>query len=363
MPPEDLKGRLARARAAMAERDLPALLLTQIDNVHWISGFTGSSAQVLLTAEAALIATDSRYTEQARSECPSLELVSLASSSPDAIVAVLGTLPVGRLGFEASSVSVRMHGTLREQIPGAIELIATDRLVEGLRLVKGVDEVARIEVACGVVDRAFERIVPEIRPGATERDVMLALEWHMRRDESADVSFDTIVASGPRSALPHGRPSERVLAAGDMVTLDYGARVAGYCSDITRTVSLGRAGREEREVYHVVLDAMNRAIAAMRPGVSGRDVDAVARDHISQAGYGDFFGHGLGHSLGRAVHDGPGLAPRSGITLAPGMVMTVEPGIYLPGRFGVRIEQDVLVTEDGARVLTHSPSHLMELPA
>lgn len=363
MPPEDLKGRLARARAAMAELDLPALLLTQIDNVHWISGFTGSAAQVLLTAEAARIATDSRYTEQVRSECPSLDLVPLASSSPDAIVALLSTLSVGRLGFEAGSVSVRMHNTLREQVPGAIELVATDRLVEDLRLVKGADEVARIELACGVVDRAFERILSEIHPGVTERDVMLALEWHMRRDERAEVAFDTIVASGPRSALPHGRASERVLAAGDMVTLDFGARVAGYCSDITRTVSLGRAGSEQREVYHVVLEAMNRAVAAMRPGVSGRDVDAVARDHISQAGYGSFFGHGLGHSLGRAVHDGPGLAPRSGITLAPGMVMTVEPGIYLPGRFGVRIEQDVLVTEDGARVLTHSPSQLIELPA
>jgi Xaa-Pro aminopeptidase len=228
-------------------------------------------------------------------------------------------------------------------------------------MVKDSEEIACIEAACAAADRAFEYILPFLKPGAIERDVMLELEWYLRKDEGTEIAFDTIVASGPRSALPHGRASLRAMQKGDFVTLDFGARLNQYCSDITRTIVLGEPTDEQRKVYQTVLDALHKGIEAIRPHIAGKDVDAVAREFIREAGYGDYFGHGLGHSLGRNVHDGPSLSPSSEVTLSPGMVTTVEPGIYIPGWGGVRIEQDVLVTESTPRILTHSPTHLLAL--
>jgi len=346
----------------MAEQDLPALLVTQMDNVRWISGFSGSHGVVLLTQDAAIFATDSRYVTQAAVECPDFRQERLATSGPEEVTGLLEKLSVPRVGFEAGHLTYRMHEVYREKMPAGIELVPTNRLIEDLRMVKDEEEIARIEVACGLADRAFDYILPFIKPGAVERDVMLELEWFLRKECRADIAFDTIVASGPRSALPHGRAAERVMQAGDFVTLDFGARVDGYCSDITRTVVLSPPTDEQRKVYQTVHDALYKAIEGIRPGAMGKDVDAIAREHIKAAGYGDYFGHGLGHSLGRAVHDGPGFSTTSEVTLAPGMILTVEPGIYIPDWGGVRIEHDVLVTETGARVLTQSTTDLLILP-
>jgi Xaa-Pro aminopeptidase len=354
--------RVAQTRQEMDTRGLPALLVTDRTNVGWLSGFTGSSGFVLLTDRTAVFATDSRYMTQAAYECPGFVLHQLASSAPEEVVAVLLEANAARIAVEADSMTVATHSGLSERLTGQAELVATSRLVADLRMAKDPDEVAIVERACAAVDETFEHIRGFIVPGATEREVMLELEWHMRRHHRAEVAFDSIVASGERSALPHGRASERILQPGDLVTLDYGARIEGYCSDITRTVVLGRASPKQREVYDVVVAALARAIEGVRPGAAGAEVDALARDLIREAGYGEFFGHGLGHSLGRDVHDGPGLAPTSKITLAEGMVLTVEPGIYIPEWGGVRVEQDVVVTQGGCRLLTHATTDLMELP-
>lgn len=355
------QARIQALRARLAELELDALLVSQIHNVRWLSGFTGSTAVVIVTSDRAILATDSRYTTQATAQCPDLDVVQLGSSAPDETVKMITGLAARRIGFEAATVSFHLYQQYHSAVGEAVALVPTDGLVERLRLCKDAAEVACIRRAVDVVDRAFECIVPHIGPGVTERQVMLRLERFMREDCSAEIAFDTIVASGPRSALPHGKASGRTIEAGDFVTMDYGAVVDGYCSDITRTVVVGPATDRQAEVYSTVKRAMELAIEAIHPGAEGRAIDAIARDHIAAAGFGAYFGHGLGHSIGLVVHDGPGFSPRSELVLAPGMTLTVEPGIYLPDWGGVRIEQDVLITETGAEVLTQGPTHLIEL--
>jgi len=353
--------RVERARAAMERAGLPALLITRIENVGWLTGFTGTNGFVLLTADRAVFATDSRYTQQAAQQCPGFEQTLLATSAAEEITEVLAKAGVPRIGFEAAHLTVDLHRKYREKLPAAIELVPTTGLIDDLRMVKDPGEIALLEEACALTDRAFQHILLFLKPGAVERDIALELEWHIRRDLGAENAFDIIVASGPRSALPHGKASDRALRQGDLVTLDFGARVGGYCADITRTVVIGRATDEQKKVHGIVLDALARAIESIRPGAAGRDVDAVARTLIRDAGYGDYFGHGLGHSLGRTVHDGQAFSVRSEVTLAERMVVTVEPGIYIPEWGGVRVEDDVLVEAGGARVLTRSPRDLLEL--
>lgn len=345
----------------MTDVDLPALLLTDITNVAWLSGFTGSSGFVLVSQDRAVFATDSRYAEQARSECDGLELVTLRSSAPDEIAEVLKGCDAHRIGFEASRVSVHLHGAYADALGDGATLQPTDSLVDQLRLVKDAGELHSIESACHIADRAIDHLVPLICPGVSERDLMLELEWFIRRTCGAEVAFPSIVLTGRRTALPHGRPGPQAVAHGDLVLLDFGARVDGYCSDITRTFVVGKADDEQRLIYGVVREALERSVDAIAAGVAGKDVDAVARQHIADAGYGDYFGHGLGHSIGLAVHDGPTLSARSTTVLAAGMVTTVEPGIYLPDLGGVRIEQDVLVGAEGPRVLTRASTDLIEL--
>jgi Xaa-Pro aminopeptidase len=351
--------RIANARRKMAEAQIPALLVSQMDNVRWMTGFTGSNGFVMLTADTALFATDSRYIVQAAKECIGFEFKLLETSAPEEITAILAESGHPRIGFESSSVNYALYQSYREKLDDKIELVPVKRLVDDLRMVKDAGEIELIQEACHIADKVFDFILPQIKPGVTERELMLEMEWHIRKDCGAEVAFDTIVASGPRSALPHGKAADRVLTKGDFVTFDFGARVNGYCSDITRTVLLGEPTDEQLKVYQTVLDAENKTIEGLVPGAAGKDVDAIARSYIEDAGYGDYFGHGAGHSLGRAVHDGPGLSIKSEVTIAAGMVITVEPGIYIPDWGGVRIEDDVLVTEDGPRVLTHSPKRLM----
>src|SRR5258706_1647063 len=339
--------RVAKAREKMAEAKLSALIVSQRDNVGWLTGFTGSSGYVLLTADNAQFATDSRYTFQAATECLGFELKHLETSAPEEITALLVELGQLKIGFESSSVNYALYESYRESLDAKIKLVPVKRLVDDLRMVKDAGEIELINEACHIADKVFDFILPQIKPGVKERDLMLDMEWHIRKECGGEVAFDTIVASGPRSALPHGKASDRVLAKGDFVTFDFGARVNGYCSDITRTVLLGEPTEEQLKVYQTVLDAENMTLDGLVPGASGKDVDAIARNFIKDAGYGDYFGHGAGPRLGRAVHDGPGLSVKSEVTIAAGMVITVEPGIYIPDWGGVRIEDDVLVTEDG----------------
>ena len=234
-------------------------------------------------------------------------------------------------------------------------------MIEKLRMIKTDDEIRTIRRAAEIADEAFSHILTFIKPGVTELEVSNELEFFMRRLGASESSFDTIVASGKRSALPHGVATGKTIENGDMVTLDFGALYDGYVSDITRTVAVGEPTEELKKIYHIVLEAQMRACSALKPGMTGKEADAVARDYIKDHGYGEAFGHSTGHGIGLEVHEGPGLSFRSDTVLKPGMVVTVEPGIYVPGLGGVRIEDDVLITEDGCELLTSSPKELIIL--
>lgn len=334
-----------------------ALLLTDTGNLGYVSGFTGSTAQALITPDEALFITDSRYTLRAMAECKGFQIVETPSGSGgygEALQNVLKERPgLRRLGFEAGHVTVAQWEAFQKLAPD-IAWVGTTDVVGTLRLVKDDGEVEKIRRAIAVAEAAFESVKPLLQPSTREQDFAIELEFAMRRGGAEGVAFDTIVASGALGAHPHHHAGPRPLAAGDFVTIDWGATVDGYNSDITRTVAIGRVSEKQREVYAVVLEAQRRAIAAVRPGKTGKEIDAVARDFIAEKGYGDAFGHGLGHSLGRSVHDGQGFSPRADtLILQPGMVLTVEPGIYLENWGGVRVEEDILVTENGCEILTH----------
>ncbi len=350
-------------RAFQALDNAPdALLLTDIGSLGYVSGFTGSTAQAVITPDEALFITDSRYTLRALAECKGFEVVETPAGSGgygEALQNVLKERPaVHRLGFEAGHVTVAQWEAFKALMPET-EWVNTKDVVSTLRLVKDAGEVETIRRAIAVAEAAFESVKHLLRPGTRERDFAIELEFAMRRGGAEGVAFDTIVASGTLGAHPHHHAGVRPLAPGDFVTIDWGAAVDGYNSDITRTVAIGQVTDKQREVYAVVLEAQKRAIAAVKPGKTGKEIDAVARDFITEKGYGEAFGHGLGHSLGRSVHDGPGFSARAeSLVLAPGMVMTVEPGIYLENWGGVRVEEDILVTEDGCEILTHLPNGL-----
>ncbi len=356
--------RIKALRDARAAHDpaCDALLLTDIGNVGYLSGFTGSTAQVVVTPTEALFITDARYTLRAQSECAGFEIVQTPAGSGgygDALKAVLEARPeIKSLGFEADTVTVSQFEKLQALLPG-LTWVPTSGSVETLRLVKDANEVALIQNAITVAETAMERIKPLLVPGTREQDFALELEFAMRKLGASGAAFDTIVASGTNGAHPHHHAGPRPFVPGDFVTIDWGAAVNGYNSDITRTYAIGAVTDKQREVYEIVLEAQRLAIAAIRPGKTGKEIDAVARDYITAQGCGDAFGHSLGHSLGRSVHDGPGFSVRSDtLILAPGMVMTVEPGIYLEGWGGLRLEEDILVTEDGCEILTHLPNAL-----
>jgi Xaa-Pro aminopeptidase len=357
-----MSDRVGKLRGLLRERELPAMLVTDMENIRYLSGFTGSNAAVVVTGSEARFITDSRYTVQAGKECPGFTIRTCASSAgmADTVAEQLQEMGLTRLGFEADHLTVAAFEKWREKLP-EIEWLPAEGVVEALRMVKDAEELKRIREAAALADRTFEHILPYLKPGASERDIAIEIEYFMKRAGAEKEAFDTIVASGARSAMPHGRASEKLLEAGDFVTMDFGARLHGYHSDLTRTVVIGKATERQREIYETVREAQETGLKAIRAGVTGKDADAAARAVIEAKGFGENFGHGLGHGLGRTVHDGGSLSPRSETTLAAGMVMTVEPGIYLDGWGGVRIEDDVVVTENGCEVLTRSTKELLEL--
>lgn len=356
--------RIERLRARMDEPFLEAFLITSRPNVRYLSGFTGSAGAVLIGRDFTVLLTDKRYTLRAQKEAPGFEVIVPDNPDDDILKTQLETRGLRKVGFEANNVTVKTLEGWREKYGElGVEWIPTSGVVEELRLVKDAEEIAFIREACGIADAAFNHIRLFMQPETVEMDVAMELEFFMRRQGARRPAFESIVASGENSAMPHAETSERRFRPGDFVTLDFGAEVNGYCSDITRTVVIGKATEEQRRIYQTVLEAQRRAIEAIKPGVKGCDVDAIARQVIADAGYGDYFTHSLGHSIGLSVHDGMGFAQKSEIVLEPGMVFTVEPGIYIEGFGGVRIEDDVLVTEEGVEVLTHAPKDLMEFPS
>lgn len=356
--------RVAQLRARLAQENLPGILLLKPDDVGYLSGFSGSTAALLISPERSIFITDSRYTIQAREECPGFEIAITSGGSgayDTTIEEQARSLGAAELAVEAEYLTLKRFSQLAEKLQG-ITLKPVDDLVAPLRWVKDAEEIEAIRAACAIVDQAFEAILPVLRSGITEREAAAELEYRMKKLGSEKAAFDTIVASGWRSALPHARPSDKPLEAGDLVTLDFGARVNGYVSDLTRTVVLGPATERQREVYGVVLEAQLAAIAAVRAGAEGNAVDAVARDIIKARGFGEYFGHGLGHGIGRICHDHQALSQTSTVKLQAGMAVTIEPGVYIEGWGGIRIEDDVLVQETGGEILTHAPKRLIELP-
>lgn len=362
LPAMAVAGRLDRLRAAMTGVD--ALLVTKLVNIRYLTGFTGSAAMLLVMVDGACFVTDGRYRDQSRDQLNAAGVDAAIVVGPtqaeqrDALAAAANAAGVARLGLEAESVSWAAHDVFASAF-APVELIATDGLVEGLRIAKEPGEVARIRAACAIADDALTEMLPRLRESPTEREFALGLEFAMRERGASAVSFDPIVAAGPNGARPHARPSDRRIEAGELVVIDFGCIVDGYCSDMTRTVSVGEPDAEARRVWETVLDAQRLGCAAVAVDVECAAVDAASRDVIVAAGWGDAFIHGTGHGVGLEIHESPRVASSATGTLAPGHVVTVEPGVYLPDLGGVRIEDTLVVTADGPVALTEFPKHLV----
>jgi Xaa-Pro aminopeptidase len=349
-----------RALAArLDELSIDALLITRLLHTRYLTGFTGSNGQVLVRPDDALFMTDGRYTEQSRREVPDLERHTYTNPLREELPALLGNIP--RLGFEADEMTVAARDRLADALGDGVELVATTDVVEPLRAVKDDDERAAIRMAQAITDAAFDVILDRFFVGVTEQQVARQLEIAMR-DEGADgLAFDSIVAFGENAAEPHHEPTRRTLEDGDIIKLDFGALAAGYHADMTRTVAFGSPPTELKKVHDIVRAAQQAGIDAVRAGVTGSAVDAVSREVIDDAGYGDAFVHSLGHGVGLEIHEAPSLGRKQDDPLPAGAVVTVEPGIYLPGLGGVRIEDMVEVNAQGCVVVGTSNRDLIEL--
>ncbi|NLJ80392.1 MAG: aminopeptidase P family protein [Firmicutes bacterium] len=318
-------------------------------NRRYLTGFTGSAGFVWITQDEQALLTDFRYIEQAKAQCPGWKIIKI-----DNFEDILGTMVeekgIKSVAFEGDHITVHQLEKWKEKVP--VEFKSVTGWVQELRMVKNKDEIIAISRAAEIGDEAFAEILGSIRSGMSEKEAALELEFAMRRLGADGMSFDPIVASGPNSALPHARPSERIFSYGDFVVFDFGCIVDGYCSDMTRTVVIGEPDEKHILIYDLVLQAQMKSLAEIAPGKTGMEIDAIARDIISDGGYGRYFGHGLGHGVGLEIHERPRLSKTDDTVLEAGMVVTVEPGIYLPDFGGVRIEDLVLVTENGFQVLT-----------
>ncbi|MBY6035539.1 Xaa-Pro peptidase family protein [Fictibacillus nanhaiensis] len=354
--------RIERARELFDTFDIDAMLVTSSSNRFYLSGFTGSSGVLLLTKQEAILVTDFRYKGQAAEQAVGYRVVMHTSPIPAEVAKLTKELSIKKLGFEQDNVTFSTYRTYDNQLKSAdAELVPVTGLVEKLRLIKDASEIKIVKDAASIADAAFSHIIEYIRPGLTEREVSNELEFFMRKNGATSSSFDIIVASGYRSALPHGVASDKIIESGELVTLDFGAHYKGYCSDITRTVAIGKVSDELKKIYQIVYDAQMLGMNGIKPGMTGKEADALTRDYIASQGYGDHFGHSTGHGIGLDVHEGPALSFKSDTVLEPGMLVTVEPGIYVSGLGGVRIEDDALITEEGNESLTHSTKSLLTI--
>lgn len=357
LPPMEVAARVDRLRPAVADAGCDALLVTNLTNIRYLTGFTGSAGLLLVRPDDLVFVSDGRYGQQAADQ--------LAAAGVDARIEITGTgqrellqgeaAGVARLGLEAAAVTWAQQRRYTEEWFPEAELVPTEGLVEALRIVKDAGEVARIEAAAHIADAALADVRTLLLEGPTEAEFGLALDSAIRRFGAEGTSFETIVASGPNGAKPHHRPGSRRIEPGDLVVLDFGALVDGYCSDMTRTVMVGEPSPTQARMLEVVTASQQAGLEAVRAGVATADVDAACRAVIADAGWGDAFLHGTGHGVGLDIHEDPRVAATATATLAPGHVVTVEPGVYLPDHGGVRVEDTVVVTDEGCRRLTLAP--------
>ncbi|MCK8825296.1 M24 family metallopeptidase [Fuchsiella alkaliacetigena] len=355
-----MKERVIKLRKKISEIDIDGIMINNPNNTYYLSGFTGTAATLLITDTEKVLITDFRYQEQALNQTTNYRVVEHGQPKIKTLKEELKRLEVKKLGFEAKELSYQQYSYCQKKL-AAIELVATKDLVKEIRLIKDAQELLAIEKAVELADQAFEHILDYIKPGVKEKELSLELEYFMKKQGASDKAFDFIVASGQRGALPHGVASDKELVAGELVTFDLGCTYDNYNSDFTRTVVLGEPTARQKEIYDLVLTAQLEALAVIGPSKSGAEVDSIAREIIAKQGYGDNFGHSLGHGVGLEVHEGPRLAKGVAKKLKTGMVVTVEPGIYVQQWGGVRIEDIVVITEEGARILTQSTKELLQI--
>lgn len=351
--------KIEKLRAALSTNNLDAIIITNPYNRRYITDFTGTAGVAIISMNDTRFITDFRYTEQANEQATEFKIVEHKKSIIEEISNQLNDLNVSRVGFEKDHMTYATYELYKKTIDK--ELIPVSGIVEKLRLIKTSEEISILKAAAKIADDAFEHIQSYIKPGEKEIDVSNELEFFMRKQGATSSSFDIIVASGYRSALPHGVASDKKIENGELVTLDFGALYQGYCSDTTRTVAVGEISDELKTIYNTVLTAQLKGVEGIKPGITGVQADALTRDYITEKGYGKYFGHSTGHGIGLEVHEGPGLSYKSETTLEAGMVVTVEPGIYIQNVGGCRIEDDVLVTESGYERLTHASKELIQL--
>lgn len=350
--------RLIALRNLIKEKNLEAFVIYKAVNVTYITGFTGDDSAALITPDAAIFITDSRYTEQSQSEVQDFEVIEHKNGIKEVIKEYVDRLNIKKLAFE-ETLPFGQYKSLKEFL--GIELVSQENIVESLRIIKDEKEIENIKKAQNITDKTFNYILGFIKPGIKEKEVAIEMEYFMKKSGADDISFDIIVASGKRSSLPHGKPTDKVIEYGEFVTLDFGCKINGYCSDMTRTIIMGKASEKQKEIYNIVLEAQQNAINNLKAGLTEKEGDHLARKIIEAKGYGKYFGHSLGHGVGLEIHEAPGLSPKKENILKTNMIVTVEPGIYIPDFGGVRIEDMVLLKEDGVINLTESPKQLIEV--
>ena len=349
--------RLKSARKIMDSNHLDGILFTSLENIRYLCGFTGSDGALLLTQGEAFFLTDSRYWTQAEEEVKESQIIHYKKKM-DGIASLLSDLQLKKIGFESTSLTFSFHQSLLQKLTDEVKLIPLEEEIKNLRAVKDDQELASIRIAIEISSNAFLHLFEMLKEGVLEKEIALEMEFFMKRNGAEATGFDIIVASGKRSALPHGRASGKRVEKGDLVLIDFGSGFQGYHSDQTRTVVCGKPSPKQKRVYQVVREAQEKAIEKIRPGIPIHEVDAAARDHIRESGYGEYFGHGTGHGIGLAVHEDPVVNAENKGLVQEGMVFTVEPGIYIPDWGGVRIEDMIRVTSRGAELLTYLQKEL-----
>lgn len=355
-----MEKRINKLKEKLKEKNIEAFLVTKRENVRYLSQFTGTAGKLLITQNDSIFITDFRYLDQAADQTDGCVIEEISSKFVEGFSELLKRKKIKNLSFESQDLNFKTYQNLKEKLE-LDSLNPQESIVEELRMIKDKSEIDKIKKAVEIADRGFQFLVDFIQPGKTEKEVALELEFFMKRQGGEANAFDFIVASGKRGALPHGVASDKKIEMGDLVTIDFGTVVQGYHSDITRTIAVGEPDDKLRDIYELVLTAQEKVIAEIKAGMSCFDADKIARDFIAEAGYKDNFGHGLGHGLGLEIHEGPRLSYTSEADLKTGMVVTDEPGIYISGLGGVRIEDDLLITEDGCEVLNSAPKELIIL--
>lgn len=351
--------RIEKIQKQLTMNNVDAILITKYENRRYTTGFTGSAGMVLISQKGATLITDFRYGEQSQTEVKNAKIVVHDGNIEKEVANEIERHGIQKVAVEENAMTLKTFSALKEYVKA--QLVPLENIVEKVREIKEQSELETMRTAARIADKAFENILNVIKPGITEREIRDELEGDMRKQGATSSSFNIIVASGERAALPHGVASEKAIEFGDMVTLDFGAMYNGYCSDITRTIAVGNCSDEFQAIYHIVLEALKRGTEGIRAGENAKKIDELTRNYITEKGYGNRFGHSTGHGLGMEVHEPLRLSDKSKEVLQAGMVVTVEPGIYIPGWGGCRIEDDIVVTENGYEIITHSPKKLLIL--